>query len=255
MSISISRQNERWAQLNAYQPPPASQSGQNGQWDPSVGTDTSAGSTGTAPSAGGTSGALSDGVSFALMAFGDWRSKAAASTQSTGQDSTTSDASASSSASTGQSGITQDGTTSVSELVTDLQSLLSALTGTSSAGSTATSDTTATSANTGTAAATGLSSTVLQDLQTVSSDLNSIASTSGTTPPGGAGGPPPGPLPWSNDISNTGTTTGSGTGITGGWNSHYNDAFQQQFALSAYNASTMSGLDNSTTSSLTSITA
>lgn len=265
MSISIFGQNERWAQIQAYQPPPASQSGQSGgqlggpggaqggaqggAWDPSLGTSTSSGSTAIA---GGTSATLSENTSFALIAFGGWGNGPATSTQTAGQSSTSSpsDASSPASATVGQTAITQNGTSAVSQLFTDLQSLLSALTGTptSSASTPGTSDTTGTAANTGTVAATTLNSSVLQDLQTVASDLTAIASADG--------GRSPGRPPWASDISNSGTisNTGTTTGTTGGWSGGYSDGFQQQFALSVYSSSNLSGVDNSTTtSSLTSI--
>ena len=248
MSISVSGQNERWAQLNAYQPPPTSQPGQNGGWESAIQTSVASGQTGTATSSGGAPAGLSDGMSLVLMALGGW-GNGSGSTQTTGVSSGASNASSSSSAPAGQAGITLDGTASVSQLVTDLQSLLSALTGTpastSSPGTPSTGATSDPSGNTGATAATALSSTVLQDLQTVGADLDSLASTSGAVQPNRPERPPPGsPPPGSNDISTTGTVSvAAGGDITdtgtasdsqsggGAW-----QAFMQQFAFSAYTA-------------------
>jgi hypothetical protein len=169
-----------------------------------------------------------------------------------------------------QTGATQGGADPASQLFTDLQSLLSALTGTpgASSGGTGTTATTASPANTGTNQAIGLSNAVQQDLQTISSDLKSIASTSGSAQPGSAARPPSGPPPWRNDISNTGTNAASAAGSTSGngstsgtsgadgtnrWRPGYSDGFQQQFAISAYTTSTTSALNSSVTTSLTNI--
>jgi hypothetical protein len=287
VSISISGQNARWAQINAYQPPSTVRSGQNGGWN-SIGQATpSSGSASNVPAVGGTTGALSDSTSFALMAFGGWGNGSANSTQAAGQSSgATSDAASATPASTGltsptstgQAGITQAGTISVTQLIADLQSMLSALTGTptSSAsgtgssgttgttgttgssgttGTTDTSDTSDTSANTGTVGATGLSNTVLKDLRAVSFDIASIAAASGATQPGSAGGTPSGPPPWLNDITNGSTISNSGTiaANTGDWMQGNSKRLQQQFALSAYTSGSMSGLDSSATSSLSAI--
>ena len=84
--MSISGQNERWAQLNAYQPPPSSQAGPNGGWASAVGTTGSSGATSSAGTAGGASGGLSDTMSLALMAFsGAWGTGSGASSQAPGQ--------------------------------------------------------------------------------------------------------------------------------------------------------------------------
>jgi hypothetical protein len=269
VSISVSGQNERWAQLGAYQPPPPSQASQNSGWDAAIGTSSLSDPTGNAGPPNNFFGALSDSMSLALMSLNGWSSGATTPTQINETSSGASNASSTNSTSAGQAAITQGGTGSVSELVSDLQSLLAALTGTASptnttgtSGTAATSGTSDTTANSGTAAATALSSTVLQDLQAVASDLNSIAATSGVTqPPGGSEGPPPSSNSWFNDISNTGTASASmstdvsNPGATataqspaGPW-----QGFMQQFAFSAYSAGTTSGLDSSTTSSLAAI--
>jgi hypothetical protein len=238
MSMSISGQNERWAQLNAYQPPPVSPSGQNGGWDSTIGTTPSSGAAGNTASGAGTSGALSDGMSIALMAFGGWGNGSSTASRATGQSSGTSGTS-----SAGSAPSTPDGSSLASQLLTDVQSLVSALTGTTSAPT----GTSAASGNTGTGAVTGLTGTAQQNLQSVASDLDSIASASGSSQPAGVGGPSPGSPPWSNGISNP------GSGSAGGWNPGYSDSIQQQFALSAYTANTQSGLDTSATSLLASI--
>jgi hypothetical protein len=101
---------------------------------------------------------------------------------------------------------------------------------------------------------------VLQDLQTVASDLATIASASGASPAGGPHSSAPGrPSPWNSDSPNNGTPNGNipdagnGPARPNGWQPGYLDRFQQQFAASAYSASS-SGLDSSTNSSLSNIT-
>jgi hypothetical protein len=254
VSISISGQNERWAQLSAYQPPPMPRPGQSGGSDPSVGTTTAPGSPGTNNSTpASTSGALSDGMSFALMAFsGSWGVGTGTSSQGANQSTGTSNAAA-----PGSTPSTSNGTSPQSQLLTDVQSLLSALTGSSgSASGATTSSAAASSTGSGAGTQTGLSSSILQDLQTVASDLGAISSASGTSQPGGTASPQGAP-PWgndssNNDISNTGTSASDGN--AGGWRPGYSDGFQQQYAASAYGAGMTSGLDGSTTSALASIT-
>jgi hypothetical protein len=145
----------------------------------------------------------------------------------------------------------------MSQLLTDLQSLLSTFSGTSSSGSSGTtassaSDTYSSVSNSGTTAG-----TLSQDVQQLSTDLDSLASTLGTTPPGATGTragpapPPPGPPPGSSDILNSGTVAArsdnSGTPpASTGW-----ATFMQQFAAGAYG----SGYDSSATSSLMAINA
>jgi len=121
VSSSISGQNERWAQLGAYQPPPISQSGQNPGWGSTNWTTASGGTNASTASAGGASGAQSNDMSFALMAFGNASGNGSVtSSQSAGQSG---DASSSGSAA-------QVGSSLGSQLLTDMQSLLSSLTGT-----------------------------------------------------------------------------------------------------------------------------
>ena len=219
MSVSISGQNDRRALLDAYQPTPAPTAGQSGAWDAALGTMAPTGSAATATAApGGTSGGLSDGMSFALMAFGN--AVPAASTLTTGPDSATFDASsADPSAADPQS-----------HLLSDLQSLLSTPTGTSG-----TADTAGAAAGT----QTGPDSPISQQLQIANADLGTIASASGTSHSAGhhAGVQPP--PSWGNDISDAGTNSPDGSH----WTPGYSDDFRQQFARSAYSATAVSGLD------------
>ncbi|WP_428532363.1 hypothetical protein [Rhodopila sp.] len=261
MSVSISGQNDRAALLSAYQATPTAPPDLGGIWDSTVGTPTPSSSTTTTAAPSGTSGALSDGMSLALLAFGGGAATAAPPGGQNGEASAVSsdDAESGQSAADPQAG-----------LLTDMQSLLASLTGTSttgtsasgtsaggtSAGGTSTSgtsgggtsaggDSSATS-DTVSAAAGG---TLLQDLQSVTAAFGTIASTSGTAP---AAGPGPGSPPsWSNDISNLGTTAPDGTANP--WKPGYTDGFQQQFALSAYNANAAYGGDPATASSLANI--
>lgn len=240
MSMSISGQNERWAQLSANPPPPPSPSGQN-SGAATIGTTASTGPAGNPATAVGSVAALSDDMSLALMAFGGgWGNGSATASQVAGQNSGTSGASA-----VGSDPSTQGGNSFAAQLLTDVQSLVSALTGTATNAPPA-------PGQTGAGAATGLTGTVQQDLQTDASNLDMIASASGSSQPGGAGQTPSGLPPWSDDISNTGTNAGSGG--TNGWNRGYSDGLSQQFALSAYAANAQAGIDSSATSSLANIT-
>jgi hypothetical protein len=214
VTMSISGQNERWAQLNAYQPPPSSQYGQNGGFDPISLATASSGATGNATAA---APALSDDMSLALMAFAGWGNGSAPASQATGQNTAASS--------------TQAGSIA-SQLLSVMQSLTSALTG-AATGAPAASGTT-----------TGLVNTAAQDLQTITADLGTIVPVSGSAQPGQPEGPPPS----DNTIPNT------GTGTTRGWNPDYSDGIQQQFAAAAYSANAMTGLDSSATSALTNIT-
>lgn len=216
MSMSISGQNERWAQLNAYQPPPSSSSGQDSAWDPTTVAASSPGSAGNGPSTGGTSGGLSDGTSLALIAFGSLGNGQTTASQAAGQNTATP---------AGSTAATQDESSLESQILTDVQSLISALTGA-----------------TNTPATSGAANTTAQKPLTT-------ASVSPTEPPGAS--PPPGPPPWSNAIPGTGTN--ADTGNAGGAAPGYSDGIRQQFALSAYSANTQAGVDSSATSSLTNI--
>ncbi|HEY4175055.1 MAG TPA: hypothetical protein VGM42_18645, partial [Rhodopila sp.] len=167
MSLSISGQNERWAQINAYQPP-SSPSGQTGSGYPAIGTTTSPPPPGsTAPS----TGALSDGTSLALITFGSL-GNTQTTPQTTGTQATNQ---------TNPTG-TQDASSLEAQILSDVQSLISNLTG---------------------ATTTPAASTSQGSLTT--------ASATPTTQPSG---PPPGPPPWSNAISTD--DTNSATGNAGG---------------------------------------
>jgi len=122
--MSISGQNERWAQLNAYQPPPSSQAGANGGW-----ATESGGTTGSAGSAGGASGGLSDTMSLALMAFsGAWGTGSGTSPQAPGPNGGTAIV-----PSTDPPSSTQDASGIGSQLLNDMQSMMATLTGTADA--------------------------------------------------------------------------------------------------------------------------
>ena len=244
MVSSITGQNEHWARLAAYQTPPAAQSSQtSGATSAYAPSALSAGS-GDGAVTGDTSSPLADGTNFALLAFGS----------SAGAGGTAGAADGAS--------IPATGTSAMSQLLTDLQSLLSTLGGTPSAagggrgaaGTPAANTGSSSVSNTGTTAG-----TLSQDLQQLSSDLGSLASTlethRGEHGDHDRGAPPPGPPPGSSDILNTGTVsassgssiTGSGTAsASGGW-----ATFMQQFAAGAYG----SGYDGSTASSLLAINA
>jgi hypothetical protein len=226
VSISISGQNERWAQLNAYQPP-SSRSGQNSASYPAIGTAPPP-APGTATPGGGSAGALSDGTSLALIAFGSLgnaqTTAQSSGTLSTGTPATGTPATgtpAVSPASPGSTTGTQDETSLEAQILGDVQSLISDLTG-----------------STSTPATSGTGSTSQNPLTT--------ASLSQPAPPSG---PPPGGNTISDEDTNATTT---GTGNAGGAAPGYSDAIQQQFALSAYSANN-AGLDSSATASLTNI--
>nr|WP_294509232.1 hypothetical protein [uncultured Rhodopila sp.] len=246
MLSSITGQNERWAQLAAYQATPAAQSSQITGGTSAYASSSLWAEPGSGAVTGDTSSSIADGTNFALMAFGS-----------------PPQAGGTTGAANGGS-ITTSGTSAMSQLLTDLQSLLSTLGGTSSSASgsgtagTSSTDTDTDSpsvSNSGTTA-----SPLAQDLQKLSTDLGSLASTLGTTHRGERGdhdGPqqPSGPPPGSSDILNSGTVSasaGSTIGNSGtapasnGW-----ATFMQQFAAGAYG----SGYDGSTTSSLLAINA
>jgi hypothetical protein len=85
---------------------------------------------------------------------------------------------------------------------------------------------------------------MLQDLQTISSDLTTIASASGTTQTGTAGAPRPGSPPTADDDASD-----NRTGATKGWNHH------RQFAMAAYSAGGLSSLGTAPASSSASVSA
>jgi hypothetical protein len=175
VSISISGQNERWAQINAYQSP-SSPSGQNSTGYPAIGTTTSPPPPGsTAPS----TGALSDGTSLALIAFGSL-GNAQTAPQSTGSQ-------AGGQANPTSTGA-QDESSLEAQILGDVQSLISSLTGATTTSGTA------------------------------SASQGSLT-TASATPAAQPSGPPPGPPPWSNAISNddTNAATGNAGGAAPGY--------------------------------------
>ena len=243
MLSSIIGQNERWAQLAASRATPAAQSSQAAGGTNAYAPAALSSGTGSDAVTGGTLSPLSDGMNFALMAFG-------ASSQSGGSPGATDTGS-----------ITSGGTSALSQVLTDLQSLLSSISGTSSAaGGSAASSASASDTDASSISNSGTTTSILsQDLQQLSTDLGSLASTIGATSPRTGGTPstppppPSGPPPGSSDILNSGTASASagisntGTASAGsGW-----ATFMQQFAAGAYG----SGYDSSTTSSLMAISA
>ena len=229
MSVSISGQNDRAALVSAYQSISNASPDQGGDWASAVGPSTDS-TTGTA-SPSGTSGALSDGTAMALLAFGNATD---ASAPANGAD----DAGVSSAdAVSAQSAGSQSG------WLTDIQSVLSALTGTSTPGTSTLGTSTSGVGSAGTI--TGVDGTLPDDPQTVTADL-------GTITPGSGGAQPTGlPPSWGNDFSNFGTTAPDGTANQ--WQPGYSDSFQQQFALSAYSANAAPGGDSATASALAAI--
>jgi hypothetical protein len=245
---SISGQNERWAQLAALQPPPATQSSQDGGQDFSNSGTVASGTSTLGPIASNTASPLSNDMNFMLMMFGGGTSSTSSSgstTQTTGPDDTSG------------TSITQGGT-SFASLLTDLQSLLSTLGG----GTSSTTDATTTSASIGNASTidnTGsVSSTLRQDLDSIASDLGTIAASFGGIQP-----PPPPPDVTSSgqsangisDISNTATASVESAWSTGwGSTSGAADSWRQQFGFAAYAAAAdQSGLNTATTSAQQSI--
>jgi len=237
---SISGQNQPWTPpAGANWPPPLSPSGSVGGWDSTIGANPSSASTTKTPATGGMSTGLSDGLSFALLAFGNSQSS-----QTAGSGSTASARQASGPPS-GQPG----GGGLQSQLLSDLQSLISTLTGgTGSAGSSAnasgSSGTSGTSADATTATA-SLGATLSADFRNIASDLTSIAN--GSSQPTATGHSH---RHDSDDTSNTGTR---GTNAAG-WNPNRGDFFQQQFAANAYAANAASNLTSSTSSMLAGMT-
>ena len=228
MSVSISGQNDRAALVSAYQSISNASPDQGGDWDSAVGPSTDP-TTGTA-SPSGTSGALSDGTAMALLAFGNVTDASAPAGSAGGGVSAADPVSA-------QSAGSQSG------WLTDIQSVLSALTGTSTPGMSTLGTSTSGVGSAGTI--TGVDGTLPDDPQTVTADLGAIT-------PGSGGAQSTGlPPSWGNDISNLGTTAPDGTANQ--WRPGYSDSFQQQFALSAYSANAAPGGDSATASALAAI--
>lgn len=236
MLSSITGQNERWAQLAASQATPAAQSSQITAGTSAYPSSSPWAGPGDGAVTGDASSPISDGTNFALLAFG-----------SSSQTSGTAGAANGNAISTG-------GTSGMSQILTDLQSLLSTLGGTSPAtGGSAASGTAATDSNSSLVSNSG--TTLSQDLQQLSTDLGSLASTLGRAHHGDHVRPePPGPPPGSSDILNSGTVSASSGDITGSGTASASNGwatFMQQFAAGAYG----SGYDSSTTSALMAINA
>lgn len=221
MIHSIVGQSERWAQLTALQPPPAAQSGPgSGPGFSNVGT-TAADPTVVNPVAGSTASPLSSNMSFMLMMFGGGLD----STTGSGAGAGSTSGSGSTTASPDETSNIQGGTGAAS-ILANLQSLIASLTGGTS----------------GTPATAPTGSSLLQDLDSIITDLGTT-----TTTPGGAQPPPPPPSSGAatgqpsdgNDITNQSSaaavaTWGDGpAGPGGGW--------QEQFALAAYQSGSTSG--------------
>ncbi len=236
---SISGQNQPWTPpAGANWPSPLSPSGSVGGWDSTIGANSSSASATKTPVTGGMSTGLSDGMSFALLAFGNSQ---ASRTAGSGSTASAQQASGPPSGQPGGSGLQ-------SQLLADLQSLISTLTGGSgSAGSGAntsgSSGTSGTSADATTATA-RLGATLSADFQNIASDLNSIANGSPRQTATGHSHRHD-----SDDTSNTGSTNTGGT-TAAGWNPNRGDYFQQRFAASAYAANATSDLTSPTSSIL-----
>ncbi len=227
---SVVGQSERWAQLTALQPPPAAQPGQgSGSGFSNVGT-TPADPTVVNPIAGSTASPLSSNMSFMLMMFGGGLASATGSGAAGGTGLTSGSGSTTASPD-GTSNI--QGGTGAASVLANLQSLIASLTG-------GTSGTPATAPTGSGALSTG--SSLLQDLDSIVTDLGTTTAT-----PGGAQPPPPPPSSGAAtaqpsdgiDITNQGSaaavaTWGDGPARPGG-------GWQEQFALAAYQSGSTSG--------------
>lgn len=246
MIHSVVGQNERWAQLTALELSPAAQSGQGGGPAFSNAGTTTADPTVVDPIAGSTPSPLSSNMSFMLMMLGGGLDSATGSGAAGGTGLTSGSASTTGSPDTTPG--TQGGT-GAAPILANLRSLIASLGSTS--GDAALSSATAPAGS----GASPTSSSLLQGLNSIVTDLGTTAATTGSTqplppPPSGA---PTGPPSGGNDITNPGwaaaavATWGDGpSGPGGGW--------QEQFALAAYasgNVSGLSGVSDSARQSLT----
>jgi hypothetical protein len=230
---SLIGQNERWAQLAALQPPPGAQAAQPGGSafgnlgtvapDPSV----------VNPVSSGSGSALTNDTSF-LLFFLNGGSNAATGNSSTGSGSPTQTTGAPDDTSG-----TQGATSLAAQLLTDVQSFLSALTGGSAFAGSGSSDV-------GRPAAT---SSLAQDIDAITSAGGTVAfaPTNGSAPNSSDGG---------NDVGNAGSASAEPS-----WRNRWDDgragstAWRQQFGVAAYSASDPSGQTTSTASALQAITA
>jgi hypothetical protein len=240
---SVTGQNVYSAQYAAYRRPPVQANDQDGGWGSTNGASGSLGTGGPRGIGGGIQPTLSEGMNFALLASDATGSPS----QAGGQGSVTS--------ATAQtaSGRRSD----LSSLLLDLQSLLSFLSGTTTSGTTiggtgatAGSGGSSSAGHAGTTDTTDAASRLMQDLQALAScrDAPGSASTDVASLESGQHSAPaerrPEPLPWNNDVVNTGTTTAdAGSGSTAVLGTRTNA--WQQFMLSTY----ASGTDRTASSS------
>jgi hypothetical protein len=232
---SVIGPNERWAQSAALQPPPGAQAAQAAGSAISNPGTTAPDPSVINPISSGSGSALSNDTNF-LLFFLNQGSAAAngsanGSTNGTGSPTQTTGAPDD----TSQAG----GATSLeAQLLTDVGSYLSALSGGGgSAGSS--------SSGAGTPTATSI---LAQDIDAITSAVGTVAfaSAGGLAPSSDDG----------NDVSNNGSTS-AGPAWRDGWDGGRGtgDAFRQQFGLAAYSASDQSGQTDTTASALQAITA
>ena len=244
MIHSVLGQNERWAQLTALQLSAAAQSGQGGGPAFSNAGTTTADPTVVDPIAGSMPSPLSSNMSFMLMMLGGGLDSATGSGAAGGTGLTSGSASTTGSPNTTPG--TQGGT-GAAPILANLQ--IASLTG-STSGDAALSSATAPAGS----GASPTSSSLLQGLNSIVTDLGTTAATTGRTqpPPPPPSAAPTGPPSRGNDITNPSwaaavATWGDGpSGPGGGW--------QEQFALAAYasgNVSGLSGVSDSARESLT----
>jgi hypothetical protein len=225
---SVIGQNERWAQIAALPAPPGAQAAGSAISNPGT---TAPDPSVVNPISSGSGSALSNDTNFLLFFLNQGSAAAKGTTSVTGSPTQTTGAPDD----TSQAG----GATSLeAQLLTDVGSYLSALTGGGgSAGSS--------SSGVGTPTAT---STLAQDIDAITSAVGTVAfaSAGGLAPSSDDG----------NDVSNTGSAS-AGPAWRDGWDGGRGtgDAFRQQFGLAAYSTSDQSGQTNTTASALQAITA
>jgi hypothetical protein len=239
---SVIGQNERWAQIAALQPPPGAQAAQaTGSGFSNLGT-TAPDPSVVNPISSGSGSALSNDTNF-LLFFLNQGTAAANGTANGAPSGTPSGTPSGIGSPTQTTGAPDDtsqagGATSLeAQLLTDVGSYLSTLTG---GGGLAASS----SSGAGTPTAT---STLAQDIDAITSAVGTVAFAS-------AGGLAPGSND-GNDVGNTGSAS-AGPSWRDGWDGERGsgDAFRQQFGLAAYSASDQAGQTNTTASALQAIT-
>jgi hypothetical protein len=230
---SLIGQNERWAQLAALQPPPGAQAAQpGGSAFSNLGT-VAPDPTVVNPVSSGSGSALTNDTSF-LLFFLNSGSGTATGTSSTGSNAATQTAGAADDTSG-----TQGATSLAAQLLTDVQSFLSALAGSSASAGNGPS-------GVGTPPAT---SSLAQDIDAITSAGGTVAfaPANGSAPSGSDGG---------NEVGNTGSASAEPSWRNGWDDGRRTDAaWRQQFGLAAYSASDQSGQTTSTASALQAITA